>query len=126
MKFEDQEKRQVLLDRVHRLEYFAKAFDGRQNYLVRTSAYYVLEVYQSRPAAIWSYIKWAIRESYRQIKWDIKWYGRLYWLKYGRRMSEEQITEFFESNDELADSELIRMLQKLAAEEKARQNELTQ
>src|SRR5262245_13928423 len=52
------EKRDLLFTRVARLQYFVTTFDGRPCHLIEQNAYLILETHNSRPRAIYRYIRY--------------------------------------------------------------------
>lgn len=73
------EKDEILMTRVTRLKVFAEKLGAhRGRYLIESEAYLILEVYGSRPAAIWRYIRFAVRR-WRGSVWFSVRIGALIW-----------------------------------------------
>lgn len=58
----DKEKCALLKMRAARLIYLIETFNGKPDIAIEQNAYLVLETYQSRPRAIWRYLRFAVRE----------------------------------------------------------------
>lgn len=86
------EKRERLLNRIHRLYKAAEAV-GAVNSLVEVGAYLVLECEISRPRAIARYIRFAIRQESFRIKDRFTYYRRYYWYRYVRFYSPDRIAQ---------------------------------
>lgn len=74
----EKERAALLQARTKRLSFFVETFKGRPNYLIETGAYAILETYQSRPRAIWRYVRYALKQW--RGSWAFTWtYSRRFW-----------------------------------------------
>jgi hypothetical protein len=75
------ERANVLMNRARRLHFFVETFRGRSNFTIENEAYLVLEVYQSRPRAIWRYIRFAIKEWRKINQFRFELTARVWWYQ---------------------------------------------
>jgi hypothetical protein len=105
------QKHKQLMARIDQLHFFAQTFSEKPNALIEHAAYLVLETYHSRPAAIWRYFVWAVNDYLGTVRCEMEFRARHLWLRYGKRMSAEQVIALYER--ELGESEeFCRMLVK--------------
>lgn len=87
---------EAFLRRLAYLHGYAKERNGQWKLGMEVLLYDLLETHQSRPRAIARYICFAAGESWALFVANTRWYARLWWLRYARRMSEEQIADLLE------------------------------
>lgn len=116
----ERETQRMLLRRIDSLQFSASESEGKWTYWVRTNAYIVLETHQSRIGALWSYARWIVREWKRNIVCDVNWYRRLWWCRYVRRMSEDQVADMLDAEDMDFYRKYTPMLKRIVEEEEER------
>jgi len=84
------EKEEKMKSRAKQLKFFVDTFGGRDGYMIERGAYMILEVYRSRPRAIWRYIRYGFRQWKNSVRFNLQfsprvwWYRRIYGLKYNK------------------------------------------
>lgn len=76
-----QEKENLLITRATRLRVFAEKLGDQGRYLINSEAYLILEVFESRPRAIWRYIRYALRTWRGSLWFRINFGPRVWWYR---------------------------------------------
>jgi len=75
------EREQLLKRRARRLLFFVETFDGRPNRAIELEAYLILQTFETRPRAIWRYIRYALREWRNKWQFRIALAARVWWYR---------------------------------------------
>lgn len=119
-------REELLRFRINSLKSLADQYEGRWNYLIETRCYSILETHQSRRRVLWNYLLFALDEFwYFRIRANVLWYGRLWWLRYARRLSEAEIAAVLEDDDFESDQEFVRQIQQLSTEGRIDEDQIT-
>lgn len=106
-------KEEMFLDRLSLFFLYAESRKGQWDDAMELLLYDLIETHQSRPRAIWRYCRHAIIEWYRmKIVANVHWYSRLWWLRYGRWKSDEEIFALFEQEEQHANQALFKAFRK--------------
>lgn len=95
----DKEKCEKLINQARRLDVFAKTFKWRFCPAVEGAAYSVLEVYQSRPRAVWRCFRFAVRSWRYSVLFSARYNLLLIYLRIkglGREAAIERVCETLE------------------------------
>lgn len=79
-----QQKADLLITRAVRLKVFAEQLGENGRRLVESEAYLVLEVFESRPRAVWRHLSWAIRQWRNKWRFNLEFAPRLWWYRHVR------------------------------------------
>lgn len=74
------ERASLLRNRARRLQFFVETYNGKPHHLIEKEAYLVLEAHQSRCAAIWRYLRYALKEWRTQARFKIELTVLIYWF----------------------------------------------
>lgn len=86
--------------RVETLRTFAYSFKGSNNYLIETQCYMVLRAHRSELEALYRHIRYVVKSQCRNTIIVIREHARMAWLRYVRRLSEKEMTDLLDREDE--------------------------
>ncbi|HMV87209.1 MAG TPA: hypothetical protein PLD20_13040 [Blastocatellia bacterium] len=95
-----------------RLFLYAESKHGEWDETMELMVFDLIENHQSRRRTLWHYFRLIVTEWWQlSVVVNVRWYTRLWWLRYARRMSDGRIADLFEQEEQQANQAFLDALQ---------------